>query len=62
MSNGDDILHDLNDRLNGILLSVELAIQLLKDKEASEVTQILSRVRDDCSSCSKLVDGLRESR
>lgn len=62
MSGRDDLLHDLNDRLNGIMISVELAMRLLQQKESKEVAQILARLRDDCLACNELVNDLRQSR
>lgn len=61
MSGRDDLLHDLNDRLNGIMISVELGMRLLEQKEAREVAQILARLRDDCVACTDLVNDLRQS-
>jgi hypothetical protein len=58
----DDLLHDLNDRLNGIMISAELAMQLLQQKDPKEVGQILARLRDDCVACNHLVSELRQSR
>ncbi len=62
MSGRDDLLHDLNDRLNGIMISVELAMRLLEQKESKEVAQILARLRDDCVACTDLVSELRQSK
>ena len=62
MNGRDDLLHDLNDRLNGIMISVELAMRLLQQNESKEVAQILARLRDDCLACNGLVNDLRESR
>lgn len=62
MSARDDLLHDLNDRLNGIMISVELALRLLQQKESKEVGQILTRLREDCGVCNDLVGELRQSR
>lgn len=61
MSGRDDLLHDLNDRLNGIMISVELALRLLQQKETREVGQILTRLREDCVVCNDLVSDLRQS-
>ncbi len=61
MSGRDDLLHDLNDRLNGIMISVELGMRLLEQKESREVAQILARLRDDCVACTDLVNNLRQS-
>jgi hypothetical protein len=58
----DDLLHDLNDRLNGIMISVELALRLLQQKEPKEVAQILTRLREDCVACTDLVGELRQSK
>lgn len=60
MSDRDKVLHDLSDRLNGITISVELAVQLLGASGGSEVSRLLKRVLDDCAACSKLMAGLRE--
>lgn len=62
MSGRDDLLHDLNDRLNGIMISVELAMRLLQQKEPKEVSQILNRLREDCVACNDLVGELRQAR
>ena len=62
MSGRDDLLHDLNDRLNGIMISVELALRLLQQKEPKEVGQILTRLREDCVACTDLVAELRQSK
>lgn len=62
MSGRDDLLHDLNDRLNGIMISVELAMRLLQQKEPKEVSQILNRLREDCVACNDLVGELRQTR
>ena len=62
MSGRDDLLHDLNDRLNGIMISVELALRLLQQKESKEVAQILARLRDDCLVCNELVNDLRQAK
>lgn len=62
MSARDDLLHDLNDRLNGIMISVELALRLLQQKETREVGQILTRLREDCVVCTNLVGELRQTR
>lgn len=62
MSGRDDLLHDLNDRLNGIMISVELALRLLQQKEPREVAQILGRLREDCVVCTDLLSELRQSR
>lgn len=62
MSARDDVLHDLNDRLNGIMISVELSMRLLEQNEAKEVAHILARLRDDCLACNELVHSLRQSR
>lgn len=59
--NGDELLHDLNDRLNGIMISVELAIRLHERQDAAEVGQILTRMREDCLACTDLVAELRQS-
>lgn len=61
MSDRDELFHDLNDRLNGIMISVELAIRLLKHQEPEEVATILSRLREDCVVCTDLVGELRGS-
>jgi hypothetical protein len=60
VSGRDDLLHDLNDHLNGIMISVELAMRLLQQKEPKEVAQILSRLREDCVVCTDLVSELRQ--
>jgi hypothetical protein len=62
VSGRDDLLHDLNDRLNGIMISVELALRLLQQKEPKEVSQILTRLRDDCVICTDVVGRLRQSK
>lgn len=59
---GDELLHDLNDRLNGIMISVELAIRLHERQDAAEVGQILTRMREDCLACTDLVAELRQSQ
>jgi signal transduction histidine kinase len=61
VSGSDDLLHDLNDRLNGIMISVELALRLLQQKETREVAQILTRLREDSVVCNNLVSDLRKS-
>lgn len=55
----DDLLHDLSDRLNGIMISVELVMRLLDGRD-KDIVQILSRVRDDCVASSELLNGLRD--
>lgn len=60
MKKRDDLLHDLSDRLNGIMISVELVLHLLEGRESKDVTQILSRVRDDCVTSTELLNGLRD--
>lgn len=60
MSERDELLHDLSDRLNGILISVELVLRLLQDRDAKDIAQILTRVRDDCVASSELLNGLRD--
>jgi hypothetical protein len=62
VSTRDDLLHDLNDRLNGIMISAELAMRLLQQKDPKEVGQILARLRDDCVACNHLVSELRQPR
>lgn len=62
MTGRDDLLHDLNDRLNGIMISVELGMRLLEQKESKEVAQILARLRDDCVACNDLLSELRRSK
>jgi hypothetical protein len=57
----DDVLHDLSDRFNGIMISVELVLRLLDGRETRDVAQILGRVRDDCVACSDLLNRLRDS-
>jgi hypothetical protein len=61
LSQREDLLHDLSDRLNGILISVELAIALLDADQptSTEITSVLARVRDDCGACAELLSGLR---
>jgi hypothetical protein len=61
VSQRDELLHDLSDRLNGIMISVELVLRLLDEREARDVVQILSRVRDDCVASSELLNGLRDA-
>jgi len=56
----DDLLHDLSDRLNGILISVELVLRLLDGRDSKDIAQILERVRDDCVASSELLNGLRD--
>jgi hypothetical protein len=60
MNSRDDLLHDLSDRLNGIMISVELVLRLLEGREAKDIAQILERVRDDCVASSKLLSDLRD--
>jgi hypothetical protein len=57
----DEVLHDLSDRFNGIMISVELVLRLLDGRETKDVAQILARVRDDCVACSGLLNRLRDS-
>jgi hypothetical protein len=60
MNRRDDLLHDLSDRLNGILISVELVLRLLEGRDAKDIVQILGRVREDCVASSELLSGLRD--
>jgi hypothetical protein len=60
VSGRDQTLHDLSDRLNGIMISVELVLRLLEGQDAKEVSQVLARVRDDCVLCTQLLGELRE--
>ena len=61
MSKRDDLLHDLSDRLNGIMISVELVLRLLEGRDSKDVAQILGRVRDDCVISTELLNGLRDA-
>jgi hypothetical protein len=60
MNRRDDLIHDLSDRLNGILISVELVLRLLEGRDGKDIAQILGRVRDDCVASSELLNGLRD--
>jgi hypothetical protein len=60
MNRRDELLHDLSDRMNGILISVELVMRLLEGRDAKDVVQILGRVREDCVASSELLNGLRD--
>ncbi|MFU8816185.1 MAG: hypothetical protein ACNA7W_12620 [Pseudomonadales bacterium] len=60
MKKRDDLLHDLSDRLNGIMISVELVLRLLEGRDSKDVAQILGRVRDDCVASTELLNGLRD--
>jgi hypothetical protein len=57
----DEVLHDLSDRFNGIMISVELVLRLLDGRDTKDVAQILARVRDDCVACSDLLNRLRDN-
>jgi hypothetical protein len=56
VSQRDEVVHKLNDRLNGIAISVELAIRLLaQEPRAAEAREVLHRVAGDCRACADLV-------
>lgn len=60
MSAGDDLVHELSDKLNGILIGVELALHLVKAQDTANIETVLTRARDDCSACAELIAGLRK--
>lgn len=62
VSDRDQLLHDLSDRLNGVTISVELALRLLKGSQGRDVPSLLERVLDDCNACSRLMAELRDGR
>lgn len=62
VSNRDKLIHDLSDRLNSVSISVELAIRLLEQQSGdAKVSQVLERVREDCTTCSETIARLREA-
>jgi hypothetical protein len=57
-------MHDLADRLNGIGISVELAVRMLQQPDNGknpDIVRVLTRARDDCSACNDLLGELRAS-
>ncbi len=60
MTEPNRALHDLSDRLNGINISIELAVQLLGQDGSPDVKRLLQRVLEDCAACSQLITTLRE--
>lgn len=60
MTDQDELIHDLNDRLNGITLSAELAVRLLSGQGNRELKQILERIGEESNECARLLAELRK--
>lgn len=58
--NADELIHELGDKLNAVVVTVDLAARLLEDDEQKEAAAALQRAKEDCSACAELMVQLRK--